>query len=64
MPQKRNDVPMRDIENKTDRYWYSIIKELSEDTHFGTVQMSLTIKNGEITNIQQVEQKKNFNIKN
>lgn len=54
---------MRDLETRDDQYWFSIIKELAENAGFGTISLSLTIKNGDVTNIQHTEIKKNFNIK-
>jgi hypothetical protein len=60
---RKNDITLRDIESRDERYWFSIIKQLSEGVGFGTLSVSFTIKNGEVTNIQNTEVRKNFNIK-
>jgi len=59
---KINDIQLSNIENKQERLWFSIIKQLSKETGFGNLEISLTIKDGKITNVLRVQIKENFNI--
>ena len=58
-----NGLTMRSLENLNDRKWFSYIKNLSEDVDFGNVELSLTVKNGQITTIK-VRSEASFSVQN
>ena len=62
---KINDLTMRELENLNDRKWYSHIKNLVDnvDTGFGNLDISLTIKNSQVTNIK-VRSEASFSVHN
>lgn len=62
MAQKINDIVMSKIENKNEHKWFSLIKQIVSGAGFGTVEIKLTVKNNQVSNIAEIKQTKNHNI--
>jgi len=64
MLKKINDVSLRDIQTRQEKLLFSYIVQIAEETGFGNVELSLTIKNGKVVNIKNTKIIDNFNIGN
>jgi hypothetical protein len=47
-----NKITMRDIENKNQQFWFSLLQDKIEKLDFGKLEVKLTIRKGEVKNIQ------------
>jgi len=61
-PKTINEIEMMEPQNKNEKMWFSIIKTYAKETGFGKIELSLTVKNGVITNISETKCKKNINV--
>jgi len=43
---------MRELKSLNDRKWFSYIKNLVEESGYSTLELSITVKAGEVTNIK------------
>lgn len=57
-----NGVPYYEIENQTEKKWFSFIKDKAKKLRFGNLQVNLTIKNGKVVNVKHIREEENFNI--
>ncbi|MCX6785931.1 MAG: hypothetical protein NTZ18_03725 [Candidatus Komeilibacteria bacterium] len=56
------EIKESEIENKNERLWFSVIKSYVKETGFGTVELTMTVKDGVVTNISQAKIKNNVNV--
>lgn len=49
---KVNGVEITEPKSQAERLWFSHMKELFEEANYGVVNLSVTVKNGEVTNIK------------
>ncbi len=47
-----NGQPVHKLDSMNDRMWFSYIKEMVKNTRFGSIDLTLTIKGGQVTNIK------------
>jgi len=49
---EKQGVTMRDIENKNQQFWFSLIASKIDKLEFGKLEVKLTIRKGNVVNIQ------------
>jgi uncharacterized protein with FMN-binding domain len=54
---------MRELADLTDRKWFSYLKNLTEEMGYGNLDLSVTVKNGQVTHIK-VKSESSFSIHN
>lgn len=59
---KFNGVPISDIENYSEKKWFSFLKHKAEKVDYGNLQVSLTVKNGKVVAVKHIREEENFNI--
>lgn len=62
MAQQLNDIIISEIESKNERKWFSLIKQLVSKAGFGTIELKITIKNYQVSNIADIKMVENHNI--
>ena len=61
MRNKINDIELSKIETENERHWFSVIKQKAVESRFGKLEMSLTVKNGKVSNVCIIKGSENFN---
>ena len=57
-----NNISEHKIETRKETRWFSIIKEKASDIDYGTIELILTVKKGEVNGLKIKEQGKTYNI--
>ncbi len=59
---KINNIPMHDIEDRMEQRWFSTIKHLASQIHFGKLECDFIIKNGKIVSVRKKSGEETYNI--
>lgn len=62
MISKINDIEIKNPETLSERKWFSLIKQRSEELDYGNMDLRITIKNGKVVAIKIITREENFNI--
>jgi hypothetical protein len=58
-----NKLELLKFDNLGEQKWFSYIKKHADEIKYGTVKMTITVKNKEITNIK-VQSEESFSVQN
>jgi len=56
-----NGIEQLEPITRNEKAWFSIIKQISEDTNFGSVELRLVIKAGKVMSINNIKAYNSFN---
>lgn len=62
MAKQINEIVISKIETKNEEKWFSLIKQLVSNAGFGTLELKVTIKNSQVSNIADIKMVANHNI--
>lgn len=64
MDKQVNGISLREPQNNKERAIIGLIQEKAKELCYGTLTLDIRYHNGELTNIQIIEQKKSINLHN
>lgn len=56
MPLKINGIELSNPDNLTEQKWFSHIKQLVREMNYGTVNIKITAKKGEVTHMKVISE--------
>lgn len=57
-----NNIPQRNPLTREELRWFSFIAEKAKQLSYGTIEMSLTVKNGQIVALRNITAIESFNV--
>lgn len=47
----KKEIKKHNIENESEKYWFSVIKETAKNMKYGKMEVTLTITGGKVVNL-------------
>ena len=62
MSKKINEIPNKDIETKNETRWFSILKHRAKELQYGSLEVSMRVKKGDVVSMKIEREGETYNI--